>query len=899
MKKQFIFNLIVSLLISCAIIAVVTGWYSWFSVVNMWETQKRDVLRQSETALGQLDLSLATFEKEIDRIGIPATRELAHDLGTYARAKSLSQREMERLATNYGLDHLFIINSEGIVVNTTYAPDQGVNLRKTCPTFDDLTANLYGRGQCISSRPSFSSSSTLYKYFYFSPTGSDFILETAIDFRKFVADEYSDNLFNQIFPNFAISFEQNFQNVDSIDFISISGKVARSYRDFGKIIQIPADVLDELKTQVTVTREDDKGYEILYHRKRQALTPGTPMLADSVPRLIKLTLNPAVVNEYTYSLFLYLAIAIYLTVMVAFMLLSPRLENIFRRLSAINANLANIAQGNYATHIDIGGEDEITTIAQNINLMGEEISRRETHLVESQSQLYESEERLQFALNAAHLGTWDWILTSDQLLFDSHIADMLELPDQDLTMRGLLDHIHPEDRPSLIKHMRELISNRSDSYSSEFRLRRTSGHWLWVNGRGRIAEHHDGVPTRIVGTLQDIHASKTSQLEHIEMETRLIQSQKMEAVGKLAGGISHDFNNLLQIIVGYTEMLKRDFEPEELPGIADEILQASERAMTLVRQLMTFSRSRDVMNQTSVDLNELIERIGRMASRVMPESINFHTHTDSSLPPVSADAGQIEQVLLNLCLNARDAMEEGGQLKISLRQLILDSEAARLIPEAREGNYLEISVADTGMGMNDETARRIFEPFFTTKSIGKGTGLGLATAYAIIRRHDGFIKVFSREGTGTVFHVYLPIHPDAANTATRTATPAAQLRGKETILFAEDDDQVRRLASTILRRAGYTVLEASNGDHAVELFRQHYDEIDLLLFDVIMPGKTGPQAADTIEQIQPGLPIVYASGYSDVHLASNFDGILLHKPYQEESLLQALRDALDESKSDE
>ncbi len=898
MKKQFIFNLIVSLLVSCAIIAVVTGWYSWQSVVSIWDTQKQDVLRQSETALQQLDLSLSTFEKEIDRIGIPATRELAHDIGDYIRAKSLSQREMSRLAKNYGLDHIFIINAEGIVVNTTYEPDRNVNLRKLCTTFDALTGGLYGRGQCVSSRPSFSSGSTLYKYYYFSPTGSNFIVETAIDVRKFVADEYSENLFNQIFPNFALSFEQNFQNVASVDFISISNHVARSYRDFGKIVDIPADVLRELKTKATVTRTEG-GHEVLYHKKRRIGSLGVTKIADSVPQLAKITFDTAVVDEYTYSLLLYLAIAICLTVMLAFMLLSPRLENIFRRLSAINANLANIAQGNYTTHIDIGGEDEITTIAQNINLMGDEISRRETHLVESQSQLYESEERLQFALDAAHLGTWDWVLTSDQVLFDSHIADMLELPEQGLTMREILDHIHPEDRPSLLKHMRELIGNRAEYYSSEFRLRRTSGHWLWVNGRGRIAEHHDGDPTRIVGTLQDIHANKTSELEHIEMETRLIQSQKMEAVGKLAGGISHDFNNLLQIIVGYTEMLKRDFDPEEVPAMADEILQASERAMTLVRQLMTFSRSRDVMDQAAVDLNELIERVGRMASRVMPESVNFHTHTDSALPPVLADAGQIEQVMLNLCLNARDAMPEGGQLKIALRQLALDSEGARLIPEAREGDYLEISVADTGIGMDEEVLRRIFEPFFTTKPVGKGTGLGLATAYAIIRRHDGFIKVFSREGTGTVFHVYLPIHPDAASSApARDATPSAQLRGTETLLFAEDDDQVRRLASTILRKAGYTVLEATNGDHAIELFRQHLDEIDLLLFDVIMPGKTGPQAADTIEQITPGLPTVYASGYSDVHLASNFDGILLHKPYQEETLLQAIRNALDETSSE-
>ncbi|MBT3279358.1 MAG: PAS domain-containing protein [Phycisphaerales bacterium] len=897
MKNQFIFNLIVSLLISCTIIAMVTGWYSWYAVSDLWNVQQKGILRQGQTTLRQLESALATFEKEIDEIGIPATRDLSQILDTYEIASTMSASELAELAADKGLDHIFIINRDGVVTNTTLESERNNNLREVCPGFTKLTSELYGRGQCLSTTARFSSTgSGLYKYFYYSPIGSSYLIETAIDVRAYISKEHGEMRFRELFMLPALNFEQAFQPVGSADFMGLSPDktTGRSFRDFGKRVELPEGLYDSLRANRGTYTYTVGEKTILYHSRPVSPAPSSTTLSNANPVLLKLTLNNAAVEEYTSSLLLYLAIAICMTVMLSLMLLSPRLENIFRRISAINANLANIAQGNYTTHIDIGGEDEITTIAQNINLMGEEIARREANLVESQGQLYESEERLQFALDAAHLGTWDWVLQSDQVLFDSHIAEMLQLPQSPLTMRSILDHIHPEDRLELLRDMRDLIGNRKEYYSSEFRIRRACGHWLWVNGRGRIAEHVEGTPGRIVGTLQDIHQRKTSELERLEMETRLIQSQKMEAVGKLAGGISHDFNNLLQIIVGYTEMLQRDFEPEELPGIADEILQASERAMTLVRQLMTFSRSRDVMNQTAVNLNELVECIGRMAGRIMPETINFNTHTDASLPPVLADAGQIEQVLLNLCLNAKDAMEEGGQLKISLRELYLDTEGARLIPEAREGNYLEISVADTGHGMDDEVARRIFEPFFTTKDVGKGTGLGLATTYAIIRRHEGFIKVFSRENTGTVFHVYLPIHPDAKLAEPVTHQSSGEsLRGKETILFAEDNDQIRRLASSILSKAGYTVLEATNGDHAVQLFQHHRDEIDLLLFDVIMPGKTGPQAADAIEKIRPGLPLIYASGYSDVHLSSDFGGTLIHKPYQKNALLKTLRSVLD------
>jgi len=387
-------------------------------------------------------------------------------------------------------------------------------------------------------------------------------------------------------------------------------------------------------------------------------------------------------------------------------------------------------------------------------------------------------------------------------------------------------------------------------------------------------------------------------------EAQLWQAQKMEAVGQLAGGVAHDFNNLLQGILGYGELLLSELQPDD-PRFEEvkEIEKAAERASRLTRQLLAFSR-RQVLAPKPLNINDVIEDLARMIRRVIGEHINLHVAPAHPLDMVHADCGQIEQVLMNLCVNARDAMAEGGTLTIETRNVLIDEARAAAVDGggAKPGRYVLISVADSGCGMDEATVERIFEPFFTTKAVGQGTGLGLATVYGIVKQHDGFITVDSRPGAGTTFEVCLPAKE------TQVESPAAPehepLRGgHETILLAEDEEQVRIVAVRYLQDAGYNVISAANGEDALRKFAQHRDAIDLLLLDVVMPRMGGPALLEEVRQQRPDIPCLFASGYSESALHVNFvlrTGLtLIQKPYRRDELLRLVRRMLDRSASGE
>lgn len=382
-------------------------------------------------------------------------------------------------------------------------------------------------------------------------------------------------------------------------------------------------------------------------------------------------------------------------------------------------------------------------------------------------------------------------------------------------------------------------------------------------------------------------------------EAQLWQAQKMEAVGQLAGGVAHDFNNLLQGILGYGELLLSELQPDD-PRFDEvkEIEKAAERASRLTRQLLAFSR-RQVLAPKPLNLNEVIEDLARMIRRVIGEHISLYFAPAHPLDMVHADCGQIEQVLMNLCVNARDAMPEGGTLTVETRNVHMDEATATANGSgAKPGRYVLISVADTGCGMDELTLERVFEPFFTTKAVGHGTGLGLATVYGIVQQHDGFINVSSHLGAGTTFEIYLP----AKEAQVEGPVPAEQepLRGgHETILLAEDEEQVRIVAVRYLQEAGYTVISASNGEEALRKFAQNRDSIDLLLLDVVMPRMGGPALLEEVRQQRPDIPCLFASGYSESALHVNFvlrTGLtLIQKPYRRDDLLRLVRRMLDRS----
>jgi PAS domain S-box-containing protein len=388
-----------------------------------------------------------------------------------------------------------------------------------------------------------------------------------------------------------------------------------------------------------------------------------------------------------------------------------------------------------------------------------------------------------------------------------------------------------------------------------------------------------------------------------EREEQLRQAQKMEAIGRLAGGIAHDFNNLLTAIMGYSQLLLRKLEEDDpRHRYASEIHQGGERAARLTGQLLAFSR-KQVLQPRILDLNVIVTNLDLMLHRLLGEHIKLETVLEPGLGPVRADPGQVEQVLLNLAVNSRDAMQKGGRLVIETANVALEEIPPHVFGEVKPGSYVRLTVNDTGCGMGAETLEHIFEPFFTTKGREKGTGLGLATVYGIVRQSGGAVEVVSKPGRGTTFHVYLPRASGKAEVQAAAPIPSEPLRGSETILLVEDEVAVRSLACQVLEQNGYVVLEATNGGEALVFAEQHPGRIALLITDVVMPGMSGPDVAERLAALRPEIRVLYMSGYTDNAIGAG--GVLeagmayLPKPFSPDALLLKVRGILDAEESGE
>ncbi len=381
------------------------------------------------------------------------------------------------------------------------------------------------------------------------------------------------------------------------------------------------------------------------------------------------------------------------------------------------------------------------------------------------------------------------------------------------------------------------------------------------------------------------------------LQQQLVQAQKMEAVGRLAGGIAHDFNNLLTVISSYSDLLLEDLARDDpRRDDVEQVRKAAEGAAALTRQLLAFSRQQ-VLQPRVVSLNVVVGDLRKMLQRVIGEDVDFATILAPDLRAVKADVGQIEQVLMNLAVNARDAMPTGGKLTVETTNVELDTDYTRTHHAAAAGHFVMLAVTDTGTGMDEATQAKIFEPFFTTKGPGKGTGLGLATVYGIVKQSGGFVWVYSEVGHGTSFKIYLPQVAEAADAHRAQAPASAMSRGTETVLVVEDAPAVRAVTRQVLERQGYTVIEAAGGDAALQLAAAHAGPIHLLLTDVVMPGLSGRQVAERLAIRRPEMRVLYASGYTDDSIVRH--GILeegiayLQKPFTPESLARKVRTVLD------
>ncbi len=413
-----------------------------------------------------------------------------------------------------------------------------------------------------------------------------------------------------------------------------------------------------------------------------------------------------------------------------------------------------------------------------------------------------------------------------------------------------------------------------------------------------LKQIHVSGQARVLAVIKDITDRKRMDLEKSRLEEQLRQSQKMEAIGQLAGGVAHDFNNLLQVINGHTDLMLEDADKDwPFYESLKQIEIAGTRAAELVRQLLTYSR-RQIINPVSLDLNDQIAHMKQMLSRLIGEQIEIRFSPNNPLEPVYGDPGMIDQVIMNLCLNARDAMSAGGVLTIRTQNLLVDENSEKNHAGVRFGRYVLLTIEDTGVGMGPETLARIFEPFFTTKGIGQGTGLGLATAHGIIQQHNGAIRATSEPERGTTFHVYLPTKEQ--DQLDHEEGPRTQ-GGQETILLAEDNLMARHLARHVLTQAGYTVVTAGTGQEVVDLFEKNPEQFHLLLLDVMMPETGGRDVWLHIQSLRPGMPVLFIS--SDAPNANHCQFILnegldlIAKPFSPEALLWATRNALNSRSS--
>ena len=466
-------------------------------------------------------------------------------------------------------------------------------------------------------------------------------------------------------------------------------------------------------------------------------------------------------------------------------------------------------------------------------------------------------------------------------------------PEEWLTdSRAWTQHVHPDDHK--VVEAAEEASKRGERFQAEYRVVRKDGRVIWVSDTAVVVAGSDAHPL-MEGIIVDITERK-------QLETQLQQARRMEAIGRLAGGIAHDFNNLLTIIKGYAELAgKRAKITPELRADIERIEDASERASTLVRQLLAFSR-RQVLQPKLVDLNSIVLGLDKLLRRLIDEDIQMFTVAGKDIGTIKADPGQMEQVIMNLVVNARDAMPKGGRLTVETTNVDLDAAYASEHVTVKPGSYVMLSVSDTGVGMSADTVAHIFEPFYTTKESGRGTGLGLSTVYGIVKQSGGYVWVYSELGRGSSFKVYLPRVEEAAEALPAPKVSRGEQRGSETVLLVEDQPQVRELARMALAEKGYRVLVMASPEEAERASGAQGSEIHLLLTDVIMPGISGRELAMRLMPRHPKMRVLYMSGYTFSIIAQGAQGLggmleddvaFLQKPFTPQALCEKVREVLD------
>ena len=647
---------------------------------------------------------------------------------------------------------------------------------------------------------------------------------------------------------------------------------------------------------------------ILLDAETDAATPqiGQPL------GLIALTISQASTDLAVHQAQRTAAVLTGLSALAVSLLALLAVRRMTQPLRKLVAGTEELADGNLGARVSVTSSDEIGELARSFNNMAttlqqsqaevlsyqrdleQRVAARTAALQESNRQLQEAEakyrtlvEQLPGITYIAEIGMdGRWLYVSPQVesLLGFSAAEWMAEPTR------WAKQIHPDDLET-VRAGKTRLAAEGGTFYGDYRILARDGHIVWFRDLAVAIHDATGQPRRLQGVLLDITDAK-------QTEAKFLQAQKVEAIGQLAGGVAHDFNNILTAITGYSELtLRRLAVSDPLYLNLQEIHKAADRAAGLTRQLLAFSRKQTLQPKV-IDLNTVLVDMDKMLRRLIGEHIDLATLSGRDLGRVKADPAQIEQIIINLSVNARDAMPYGGSLTVETDNVTLDTRYARTHNDVTPGRYVMLAVSDTGVGMTNEVKAHLFEPFYTTKGVGKGTGLGLATCYGIIKQSGGHIAVYSEPGRGTTFKVYLPFVDAEADALKPTTPDAPAAGGQETVLLVEDEPAVREMAALVLGELGYRVVAASNGVEALDVVAQRTgDDFDLLVTDVVMPQMGGKELADQLSVSRPNVKVLFTSGYTEdaiVHHGVLEPGIaFLQKPYTTAALARKVRSVLD------
>lgn len=721
------------------------------------------------------------------------------------------------------------------------------------------------------------------------------LLETLVDRDT---EEIANEIFDHRLKALKIRIEQ-IHEIEGVVGISVCDSVGIELINSGEIIEIessaPRKMIKKNDGFSIIDIKERNGNTLLYAKDIKFLGEdvGSIKILYSLKKIYK-------DQRYAQLIFGGLIGVLFIGLLVILNFILSR--TIVRPIEVLKKSAQKIADGNYETVLEITRNDEIGQLSSNFEAMRIGIKEKVENLEQTENLLRLREKRLLLLTDNMADVISQTDPGSNLAYISPSVKKIFGYEPKDLIGANALNYVHPDDVERISKVAFEARESGKESILINFRWRHVNGEYLWVESSTRLLYGDDGQSNGAIFGTRDISERVRAEEERENIEKQLFQSQKLESIGLLAGGVAHDLNNLLSPILGYTELLlvasDNKFD-DSVKGKLEQIQKAGMGARDLVRQLLAFGR-KQTLEFSAVNINEIINNYKQFLRRTIPEDIDIQIITSDKVTPILADAGQVEQVIMNLSMNASDAMIDGGKLTIETDIVHLDESYTTNHIGASPGMYIMMSVSDTGIGIDDKTIAQIFDPFYTTKG-DDGNGLGLATVYGIVKQHQGNIYVYSEPGKGTTFKVYLPLGNDAVELAEVPGTDKNVVPGvgSETILLVEDSDQVREMTKSILEQYGYTIIALESGDEALSQVEKHNGAVDLLLTDVVLPGMNGREVFESLSKKYAKLKVLYMSGYTNnviVHRGVLDKGInFIQKPFSVTSLCSKIRGILDNS----